>query len=143
MSSEERSAKGDATSGRAPEVEAYLTGITDVQRLTDCEQLMAQMEAITGQEAMMWGKSIVGFGRYTYRYQSGREGKSFVLGLSARKNALTLYLDDVLQEEAELVKALGAVTCGKGCLYIKRLEDVDGDALEALLRAAVRRRATP
>ena len=93
------------------------------------------MSAATGAPAQMWGTSIVGFGRYHYRYASGREGDFMIAGFSPRKRALTLYIMAGFSEYEALLAQLGKHTIGKSCLYIKRLADVD----QAVLREIVER----
>jgi hypothetical protein len=85
----------------------------------------------------MWGKSIVGFGKYHYRYPSGREGDFFVTGFSPRKGALTLYVMPGLTAYTSLLAGLGKYKTGKSCLYIKRLADVDRSVLEKLVARGV------
>ena len=85
----------------------------------------------------MWGPSIVGFGSYHYKYESGREGDSFVAGFSPRKQALTLYIMSGFKKHEELMARLGKHRTGKSCLYINRLDDVDTDVLAELIRRSV------
>jgi hypothetical protein len=95
------------------------------------------MRKVTGDPGAMWGESIVGFGGYTYRYASGRSGEWFQVGFSPRKTSLTLYIMNGFRGYAALMKKLGKHKTGKSCLYIKKLEDVDMDVLEQLIRASV------
>ncbi len=81
----------------------------------------------------MWGPSIVGFGSYHYKYESGREGDSPRIGFSPRKQNMTLYLSQGIENNQDLLKNLGKHSTGKGCLYIKKLSDVDKDVLKELL----------
>ena len=85
----------------------------------------------------MWGASIVGFGHHRYKYATGREADWFVAGFSPRKSDFTLYLPGGLDAHAALLETLGKHKTGKGCLYIKRLSDVDGEVLRRLIEAAV------
>jgi hypothetical protein len=96
------------------------------------------MKKVTGKPAKMWGSSIVGFGSYHYVYESGHEGDTCVTGFSPRKSALTIYVMPGFTEHAALLKKLGKVKTGKGCLYIKRLDDIDMPTLETLVSRAVR-----
>ena len=96
------------------------------------------MRHITGWKPQMWGPSLVGFGRYHYKYDSGHEGDSFVTGFSPRKTALTVYIMPGFSAYPELMKKLGRYKTGKSCLYIKKLEDVDRKVLERLIRASVK-----
>jgi hypothetical protein len=97
------------------------------------------MKQVTKEEPKMWGSSIVGFGSYHYKGKSGREGDWMLTGLSPRKQNLTLYLMGGFEAHAALLKKLGKFTTGAGCLYIKKLGDVDGKVLEELIQASVKR----
>ncbi len=118
-------------------VDAFLSGIADEQRRKDSVAVLALMKAATKAEAKMWGSAIVGLGQRTIRYPNGRELDWFSIGFSPRKDALALYLAGGVETHAELVEKLGKYKTGKGCLYIKRLDDVNLPALKALLKAAV------
>lgn len=121
-------------------VAAFLAAIDDPVRRKDCKTIAALMQDATGAKPKMWGTSIVGFGSYHYRYASGHEGDSCLTGFSPRKDALTLYLMlGGLDGHSELLKALGKHKASKGCLYIKKLEDVDLGVLRKLVNAAVAR----
>jgi len=96
------------------------------------------MRKVTGEEPRMWGASIVGFGRYRYKGASGREGEWFLTGFSPRKTNLSLYILTGLEENAALLARLGKHTTGKGCLYIKSLNDVDVKMLEELVAKGVK-----
>jgi hypothetical protein len=118
------------------DVQAFIAGV-DAKYHADCQTLIEMMSAATGHAPKMWGPSIVGFDEYHYRYDSGREGDSPLVGFSPRKAALTLYLMLGAGDfEAQLAK-LGKYTTGKGCLYIKKLADVDHAVLQDLISAAV------
>lgn len=109
-------------------VEQFLSAIEDQQKREDSFKLLALMKQVTGMEPQMWGSSIVGFGLYHYKYESGREGDTVLAGFSPRKQNLTIYnMGNLFQNEADeaLIQQLGKHTSGKGCLYIKRLSDVD------------------
>jgi hypothetical protein len=95
------------------------------------------MEKITGSQGVLWGTSIIGFGDYHYKYGSGREGDWFLTGFSPRKNALTLYLMCDISHEFIDFSTLGKHKKGKGCLYIKRLDDVDLKALENIIKTSI------
>ena len=120
-------------------VPAFLAKIEDEQARKDCKTLVGLMEKATNAKGRMWGKSIVGFGDYRYKYASGREGDWFVMGFAPRKGMLTLYLMGTVQREGELLKTLGKHKTGGGCLYVKRLGDVDGGVLKKLLRVTASR----
>ena len=116
----------------------FLKGITDEQKRRDCFALLDIMKQITKTQPKMWGSSVVGFGSYHYRYESGREGDWFLTGFSPRKQNLTLYIMAGFEQYDELLKKLGKHTTGKACLYVKRLEDVDLPTLKNLIRQSVR-----
>ena len=104
----------------------------------DCRTIMALMKKATGEEGKMWGPSIIGFGTYHYKYDSGREGDWMILGLSPRKANLTLYLNAKLEEEGERLKKLGKHKVSGGCLHINRMSDVDPKVLEQLIVKGVK-----
>ena len=116
-------------------VDAFIEAVEDEQKRADSRAIAAMMSAATGAPGQMWGTSIVGFGRYHYRYASGREGDFMIAGFSPRKRALTLYIMAGFSEYDALLAQLGKHTIGKSCLYIKRLADVD----QAVLREIVER----
>lgn len=118
-------------------VEKFLNNVADERRRKDCFRLLKIMKAETKAEPAMWGPSIVGFGRYHYKYKSGREGDWFVTGFSPRKQSLTLYIMPGLEGYPALMKQLGKHTTGKSCLYIKKLEDVDLATLKQLIKQSV------
>lgn len=114
----------------------FVESIEAPARRRDCFRLMEMMAQISGEEPRMWGPSIVGFGSYQYRYASGRSGTWFRVGFASRKNALTIYLMVDLGGQAKLLAILGKHRRGKGCLYIKKLADVNPQALRDLIRAS-------
>ncbi len=103
----------------------------------DCRTIMQLMQKATGEKARMWGASIVGFGKYHYKGASGREGEWMVTGFSPRKANISLYILNGLDKSGALLQKLGKHTTGKGCLYIKRLSDVDAKVLEQLIAKGV------
>ncbi len=113
-------------------------GSLDADRRSDCEALVKMLRRVTKAEPKMWGSSIVGFGDQHLRYESGRELDWFVAGFSPRKKDLTLYLLGRGPIDGELATRLGRHSTGKGCLYIRRLSDVNGRVLEQIVRDAVR-----
>ena len=118
-------------------VSAYLDAIEPATRQADARAVHALMERIAGEPGRMWGTGMVGFGTYSYAYASGRTGDWMRLGYAARKTALTLYLCNGGMERFDsFLSQLGKHTTGMGCLYLKKLSDVDPVVLEALLRAA-------
>ena len=116
-------------------VDDYIASRANAQQRTDCRELMVLFKRVTRHSAKMWGPSIVGFGKTHYKYASGREGETFIIGFSPRKESLVLYLG-WLEQHHDLLPRLGPHTEGKGCLYIKRLSDVDQGVLRQLLEAA-------
>ena len=119
-------------------VDKFLESVSDPQRREDCERVRALMREATGGDGKMWGDSIVGFGSYHYRYESGREGDWFLTGFSPRKSNLTLYIMAGFDRYDELLARLGKHSTGKSCLYVKRLADVDKSVLRELITASVR-----
>ena len=130
--------KGLATVRTGASVAEFLTRIPDAERREDARRLCAVMEEITGEPPAMWGTSIIGFGAYQYRYPSGREGDSALAGFSPRQRHLAIYLIGGFENRYQRVLArLGPHKTGKGCLYIKRFDDVDRDALRELINRSV------
>ena len=122
-------------------VKAFLDAIEDERRRRDCWTVVDLMRKVTKVDAKMWGTNIVGFGRYLYTYASGRSGEWPVVAFSPRKNDLTLYLRLGASESDQLLSKLGKHKVGKGCLYLKKLEDVDMAVLEALVKQSVEAKA--
>ena len=118
-------------------VDAFLAAVEDDVKREDSLAVAAMMAEVTGAPAVMWGTSIVGFGRYHYRYASGREGDFLETGFAPRKRALTLYIMAGFAEYDALLAKLGKYTIGKSCLYIKRLADVDMAVLRELVEHSV------
>ena len=119
-------------------VTEFLSAIDDKEKRRDCKKVAAMMRAATGKRAKMWGASIVGYGRYHYKYASGREGDFMITGFSPRAQALTLYIMPGFKQFEPLMKKLGKYKTGKSCLYIKRLSDVDESVLQRLIEGSVR-----
>ena len=127
------------TSPTKVKVATYLGAITDDARRADCKTLSALMKRVTGCSPKMWGPSIVGFDSYHYRYPSGHEGDSCVVGFSSGSAHITVYLMpgfEAAETKAALAR-LGKHRTGKSCLYLKRLADVELDVLEELVVRAV------
>lgn len=118
-------------------VAAFIDSITDPARRADAKALVKLMQSAAGEKPKMWGPSIIGFGSYHYRYESGREGDMPVIAFSPRKAATVVYGMTGFSEAAALLAKLGKHTTGKGCLYIKKLADVDQHVLEALVVKSV------
>ena len=119
--------------------DALVAAIEDDARRTDCETLLALMRKATDEEPAVWSGGMVGFGTFHYKSKSGQEGDWFPVGFANRKAALTVYLGMSLDEAAPLLAKLGKHTTGKGCIYIKRLSDVDLGVLEELVADAYAR----
>jgi hypothetical protein len=117
-------------------VSAFIDGLTDETRRADAKALVKLMQSATGDKPKMWGPSIVGFGSYHYKYESGHEGDAPIAGFSPRKAAIVLYGVTGSDGAEALLARLGKHTMGKGCLYIKKLADVDPKALSALVAGA-------
>lgn len=115
-------------------VEAFLNSVTEGKKREDSFKILEIMSRITGEEPKMWGTSIIGFGSYHYKYESGREGDWFLAGFSPRKQNLTLYIMAGFRRYEELMKKLGKYKTGKACLYIKKLEDIHQGVLEELIK---------
>jgi hypothetical protein len=118
-------------------VPEFLDACTDAERRADAKALAKLMQSVTGDEPTMWGPSIVGFGSYHYIYESGREGDMPIVGFSPRKAANVLYGTIGFAGAEELLAKLGKHTTGKGCLYIKKLAEVDLKVLKTLVEKAV------
>lgn len=125
------------TAPTGDDVRAHLAAITDPVRRNDCKRLVAILADVSGEPAAMWGPAIIGFGSRHYKYASGHEGDTALIGFASRATALTLYLSIDFSEHEDLLGRLGKHKLGKGCLYIKRLSDVDEPALTELLRESV------
>jgi len=118
-------------------VAAYIRRLPDERTRADCLTLVALMEKVTGEKAVMWGPSIIGFGTWRLVYANGSEADWPIAGFSPRKKDLTIYLMGVFDRHPELMKKLGRFRTGKVCLYIKRLADVDMKVLKELVTASV------
>jgi hypothetical protein len=123
-------------------VSRFIAAIADTTKRADATALVKLMQSATGEEAKMWGPSIIGFGSYHYTYESGREGDMPLAGFSPRKAATVVYGMTGFTESEALRAKLGKHTTGAGCLYIKKLADVDQKVLETLvLKSVAARRA--
>lgn len=119
------------------DVMAYLESVANKRRREDSLVVKALMEEVTGEPAEMWGASIVGFGSYHYRYESGREGEFMLSGFAPRKQSLTLYIMGGHERYQDLFAKLGKHRTGKSCLYINKLDDVDLDVLREIIAESV------
>lgn len=114
-------------------VEAYIAAIVHEQQRLDCQQLLTIFTRLSKEKAVMWGPSIIGFGVYHYRYDSGREGDMCRTGFAARKGEIAIYLMPATANQARLLAQLGKHKMGKSCLSIKRLSDIQLPVLEHLI----------
>ena len=119
-------------------VTAFLNSLEDKRKRSDAKTIAAMMRKATGKRAKMWGTSIVGFGSYHYKYESGREGDAALVAFSPRKQNLTVYIMPGFKEFPGLMKKLGIYKTGKSCLYLKKLQDVDANVLQRLITESVR-----
>ena len=118
---------------------AFVAEVEHDTRRADAEVLLESMERITGYAPKMWGPGIIGFGRYHYAYESGREGDFLIVGFSPRKANLVVYLMPGYDDLAEPLSRLGKHRIGKSCLYINKLADIDQSVLEEMIAASVER----
>lgn len=114
-------------------VKDYIAAIEPEARRADCEKILGMMGDISGWEPKMWGPSIVGFGEYHYKYDSGREGDHLRIGFSSRAQNISIYIMPGYQDFDDELSRLGKHKMGKSCLYIKRLSDVKEDVLYEML----------
>src|SRR6201997_2746487 len=135
-SRQEREAVGMVESKTRPtklSVAAFIDALTDPPRRADAKALVKLMQSAAGEKPKMWGPAIIGFGSYHYRYESGREGDMPVIAFSPRKAATVLYNMTGFSDSEALRAKLGKHTTGKGCLYIKKLADVDPRVLQTMI----------
>ena len=130
--------KANKTQKTSENVERFLSSISEEQKRLDCLKLLDIMQNITQAPPAMWGTSIVGFGEYHYRYKTGREGDWFLTGFAPRKQALTLYLMCDLSHDGLNFDGLGKYKKSKGCLYIKRLSDIDLAVLKRIIKDSIK-----
>lgn len=119
-------------------VEAFLAGVTPERKSVEAQALDRHFRQVTGFQPRMWGASMVGYGRYHYRYASGREGESLATGFSPRKARFSIYIMPGYADFGEILARLGKHKIGKSCLYVNKLADIDLDVLEELIRAGLR-----
>ncbi|MFZ0548231.1 MAG: DUF1801 domain-containing protein [Candidatus Promineifilaceae bacterium] len=115
------------------DVEAFLNSVEHDKRREDSFVVLELMKEATGEEPKMWGTSIVGYGDYHYKYESGRENDWFLVGFSPRKQALTLYIMAGFDNYQGLLENLGKYKKGKGCIYVNKIEDINLDTLRELV----------
>ena len=115
---------------------AFIAAVDNERRRADGQALLTLMQEVSGEQPVMWGPSIIGFGQYRYRTDAGREGDIMIVGFSPRKSSLVLYLGPAIDDE-RLIKKLGKHKRGKGCLYINKLDDIDRSVLRQLVEKSV------
>ncbi|TRX35784.1 DUF1801 domain-containing protein [Flavobacterium sp. ZT3R18] len=118
-------------------VAAFLATISDAKRCEDCTFIIDLLTRLSGFEPKMWGSSIVGFGIYNYKYESGHTGNAPLAGIASRKNAITIYLASNFEEKEALLSQLGKHRSSKACLYIQKLEDIDIAILSQLAKKSI------
>lgn len=119
------------------DVIAFIEKVEQAQKKADSYKLIELMEKVSQEKAQMYGPSIIGFGQYAYKYDSGHSGVAPLLGFSPRKAAISLYVFSGLDEDEELFKKLGKFTMGKSCIYIKKLSDIDESILIQLMKSSI------
>jgi hypothetical protein len=119
-------------------VDDFLNSVVDETKRNDCFQLVQLMQQQTGFTAKMWGPAIVGFGSYHYKYASGREGDAPLVGFSPRAKEISLYFAQDFNEKEKLLQQFGKHKTGAGCVYIKKLQDINSEVLAQLITASVR-----
>ena len=119
------------------DVDAYLDSVENPRRREDARRVLTLMREVTGERPKMWGSSIVGFGSYHYTYASGREGDWPVVGFAPRRQNLVLYIMPGFARYESLLARLGKHRTGKSCLYVNKLDDIDPEVLEELVRESV------
>ena len=118
-------------------VASFIEGVDNEQKRKDSYALISLMEKATGEKAKMFGPTIVGFGQYHYKYDSGHEGDAPLLGFSPRKAAISLYIYSGGKQQDELLKSLGKYKMGKSCIYVKKLSDINLDVLEDMMKDSI------
>ncbi len=126
------------TKPTAVSVKDFISTVPDEQKRKDSLVLIDMMSKITKEEPKMWGPSIIGFGSYHYKYESGHEGDMCITGFSPRKAAISVYILMGFNKSPELMKKLGKYKMGKSCLYVKKLTDIDTKVLEELIEESVK-----
>lgn len=117
-------------------VASYVAAVANDDRRKDCNALIALMKKVMKCDPVMWGPSIVGFGSYHYKYDSGREGDSCVVGFSARKTEFAIYASAEFEGRPALLAKLGKFKGSKGCIYVKRVSDIDLEVLAKLVKGS-------
>lgn len=125
------------TSFTDEDVASFIESVDNEQKRKDSYALISLMEKATGEKAKMFGPTIVGFGQYHYKYDSGHEGDAPLLGFSPRKAAISLYVYTGGKRQDELLKSFGKYKMGKACIYVKKLSNIDVDVLEDLMKDSI------
>ena len=115
-------------------VTSFINAVENETRRKDAKTLLALMKKLTGDKPTMWGPSIIGFGKYHYKYESGREGDMLLVGFSPRKANMVLYVLGSLKDDDPLLGKLGKFKRGRSCLYVNKLDDVDMSVLEKVIK---------
>lgn len=118
-------------------VTGFIDAVEDITKRNDSFELVKLMQEQTGYEPKMWGPGIIGFGSYHYKYASGHEGDAPLAGFSPRKDAISLYLYPSFEDKEELLSKLGKHKAGKGCIYIKKMTDIDVEVLKKMILLSV------
>lgn len=118
-------------------VNAFIESVDNEQKRKDSYYLLELMKRVSGEEPRMYGPSIIGFGKYYYKYDSGYEGTAPLLGFSPRKAAISLYVFTGIDEHAHLLEGLGKYTIGKACIYAKKMSDINEDVLVKLMESSI------
>jgi hypothetical protein len=121
-------------------VNDFLKTVEDDTKRKDSLELVRLMESITKSPAKMWGPAIIGFGKYHYKYESGREADMLRVGFSPRKDSLALYIGANSDENLDIISNLGKFKTGKSCLYVKKLNDIDMDILKEIIKRGFERK---
>lgn len=118
-------------------VAGFLATISDEKKRKDFSAIVDLITKATGLEPKMWGTSIIGFGTYHYKYESGREGDAPLTGLASRSNAIALYLSSNFEKREDLLSKFGKHKTGKGCIYVQKLEDIDTGILITMVKNSI------
>ncbi len=134
---QETPANENKTQATTASVDDYIAGIADELKRKDSQTLLDLLKKITGDTPVLWGDSIIGFGSYHYQYESGREGDMPLIGFSPRKREFAIYIMSGFEQLQVHLKKLGKHKTGKSCLYIKRLSDININALSEMMKESV------
>ncbi len=118
-------------------VETFIDSVEPEWKRDDARELLTFFEKITGEKPVMWGDSLIGYGKYHYKYKSGREGDWFTAGFSPRKANMTIYVMAGFEGQEELLEQLGKYKKSVGCLYVKKLADIDMNVLEQMTKKSI------